>query len=124
MPCIQTILIGIPELRELNLYGNKLAALIIPDNVELLPKLHSIDLGYNELVYLPDNLDQLKSLRVIKVMNNILSRVPRRVCNMRCLKTIDVSSNPVRQPPIEICEQGMARMRRYWRCIAKESISK
>lgn len=103
------------------MYGNKVTEIVIPDNVGLLPKLYSLDLGYNDLVCLPDNLDQLKSLRVLKVMNNFLSRVPQRVCDMRCLKTIDVSSNPVRQPPIKTCERGVRSMRHYWYCIAKES---
>ena len=105
------------------MYGNKVAEITIPDNLKLLSKLESLDLGYNDLVWLPEDLDQLKALRVLKVMNNFLAKVPMRVCDMD-LKTIDVSSNPVTEPPIETCERGICPMRRYWHCIRMEEQSK
>ena len=114
---------GLPELQQLNMYGNKVAEIIIPDNPKLLSKLEILDLGYNDLVWLPEDLDQLKALRVLKLMNNFLARVPMRVCDMD-LKTIDVSSNPVTEPPIETCERGICSMRRYWHCIRMEEQSK
>jgi len=119
----QTVLRGLPKLKHLNLYDNKVAEIIIPDNPKLLSKLEHLNLGYNDLVWLPDDLDQLKALRVLKVMNNFLAKVPMRVCNME-LKTIDVSSNPITEPPIETCERGICSMRRYWHCICMEEQSK
>ena len=114
---------GLPELQLLNMYGNKVAEITIPDNPKLLSKLETLDLGYNDLVFLPDDLDHLKGLRILKVMNNFLAKVPMRVCDMD-LKTIDVSSNPVTEPPIETCERGICSMRRYWHCIKMEEQSK
>jgi len=111
---------GLPELQELNMYGNRLTEITLPKDSKLLSKLQTLDLGYNDLMFLPDDLDQLKSLRVLNVMNNFLSKVPTRVCKMASLKVIDVSSNPVTEPPIETCERGICSMRRYWHCIQME----
>jgi Leucine Rich repeat len=101
------------------MYGNKVAEIIIPTNPKVLSKLETLDLGYNDILWLPDELDQLKSLRTLKVMCNVLTKVPMRVCDMD-LTVIDVSSNPVTEPPIETCERGIHSMRRYWDCIRME----
>ena len=114
---------GLPELQELNLYGNKIVEITVPSKPSVLSKLEKLDLGYNDLVYLPVDLDQLKSLRSLCLMNNFLSFVPMRVCQMD-LKTIDVSSNPVSEPPMETCARGISSMRRYWQCIRLEEQSK
>lgn len=111
---------GLPELQELNMYGNKVAeVIIVPSNSKLLSKLEKLDLCYNDLVYLPDELDQLKALKTLKVSHNFLAKIPKRVCDMD-LKSIDVSGNPVTAPPAETCERGLHSMRRYWHCLAEE----
>ena len=122
-PHLQTMLEGLPELQELNMFGNKVSAIVIPHNPKLLARLETLDLGYNDLAYLPDELDRLKSLRILKVMNNFLEKIPMRVCNME-LKAIDVSNNPVIQPPIETCERGIGSMKRYYHCLSMEEQSK
>lgn len=114
---------GLPDLQELDMYGNKVAEIIIPQNRKLLTKLEILNLGYNDLAYLPDDLDQLKALRTLKAMNNFLEKIPMRVCDME-LRTIDVSSNPVIQPPIETCERGICGMKRYYQCLRMEEQSK
>jgi GTPase SAR1 family protein len=114
---------GILELQDLNMYGNKVAVIVVPHNPKLLSKLESLNLGYNDLAYVPEDLDRLKALRTFKVMNNFLEKVPMRVCDMD-LKTIDVSSNPVIQPPIETCERGICSMKRYYHCLRVEEQSK
>ena len=114
---------GLPELAELNMYGNKVSVIVVPHNPKLLSKLETLNLGYNDLAYIPDDLDRLKSLRTLKVMNNFLEKIPMRVCDME-LKTIDVSSNPVIQPPIETCERGICSMKRYYHCLRMEEQSK
>jgi len=93
---------GLPELQDLNMFGNKVTEIVVPRNPRLLSKLEVLNLGYNDLAFLPDDLDQIKSLRTLMVMNNFLEKVPMRVCEMD-IKTIDVSSNPVIEPPIETC---------------------
>ena len=116
------MLAGIPELYELDMYGNKVAVITIPSNPRLMSKLETLNLGYNDLAYLPDELDQVKSLKVLKVMNNFLQKVPMRICDMD-LKTIDATSNPVIQPPIETCERGICAMKRYYECLRLEEQS-
>eukprot|EP00544_Gedaniella_sp_CCMP2646_P006684 CAMPEP_0202493774 /NCGR_PEP_ID=MMETSP1361-20130828/9983_1 /ASSEMBLY_ACC=CAM_ASM_000849 /TAXON_ID=210615 /ORGANISM="Staurosira complex sp., Strain CCMP2646" /LENGTH=513 /DNA_ID=CAMNT_0049124127 /DNA_START=69 /DNA_END=1610 /DNA_ORIENTATION=+ len=115
----ETMLEGLPELSDLNMYGNKVSEIIVPQNTGLLSKLETLNLGYNDLAYLPDELDQLKALRTLKLMRNFLERIPMRVCNMD-IKDIDVSSNPLIQPPIETCERGMRSMKRYYHCLQNE----
>jgi Leucine-rich repeat (LRR) protein len=83
----ESVLEGLPELRDLNLYGNKLAELTIVA-APILAKLESLNLGYNDLAYLPDDLDQLTSLKTLKVMNNIIEKIPMRVCDMESLKQL------------------------------------
>ncbi|KAL3919438.1 MAG: hypothetical protein SGILL_003752 [Bacillariaceae sp.] len=119
----ETMLEGLPELNELNMYGNKVSVIVVPHNPKLLSKLETLNLGYNDLAFIPDELDQLKALRIFKVMNNFLEKIPMRVCDME-LKTIDVSSNPVIQPPIETCERGICSMKRYYQCLRMEEQSK
>ena len=108
---------------DLNMYGNKVAAVVIPHDQSVLSKLEVLNLGYNDLAYLPDELDQLKNLKMLKLMNNFLEKVPMRVCEMD-LKTIDVTFNPVIQPPLETCERGIYSMRRYYHCLRLEEQSK
>ena len=120
---LQSIVKGMPELTDLNMYGNKVAAVVIPSDPSVLSKLEILNLGYNDLAYLPDELDQLRSLKSLKLMNNFLEKVPMRVCEMD-LKTIDVSFNPVIQPPLETCERGISSMRRYYHCLKLEAQSK
>lgn len=118
-----TMLEGLTELQELNMYGNKVSDIIVPQNPRLLSKLEVLNLGYNDLSYLPEDLDNIKSLRTLKVMHNLLEKIPMRVCDMD-LKSIDVSSNPVIQPPIETCERGIGSMKRYYHCLRMEDKSK
>jgi GTPase SAR1 family protein len=117
------VLEGLPELQELNMYGNKVAEIIIPTGRGYLSKLETLNLGYNDLAHLPDDLDQLAALRTLKVMNNLLEKIPMRVCDMD-LRQIDVSSNPVVQPPLETCERGICSMKRYYHCLRNEKQSK
>jgi len=119
----ELMLEGLPELHELNMYGNKVAEIVIPSNPKLLSKLETLNLGYNDLAFLPDELDQITSLRTLKVMNNFLEKVPMRVCDMD-LRTLDVSSNPVIMPPIETCERGICSMKRYYQCLRMEEQTK
>jgi Leucine-rich repeat (LRR) protein/GTPase SAR1 family protein len=119
----EPMLEGLLELHELNMYGNKVSDITVPQNPRLLSKLEILNLGYNDLSYIPDDLDRLKALRTFKAMHNLLEKIPMRVCDMD-LKNIDVSSNPVLQPPIETCERGIGSMKRYYHCIRMEDKSK
>jgi Leucine-rich repeat (LRR) protein len=121
MNLLQCVFEGLPDLQELNMYGNKVVEIVVPTNPTLLSKLETLDLGYNIITYLPNELDQLKALKTLKVTNNLLAKVPMRICDMD-LKRIDVSSNPVTEPPYETCERGIGSMRRYWQSIRMEEV--
>jgi len=69
----ESILLGLLELVELNLSGNKLTAIKIPANPQILRKLRSLDLSSNELVAYPSCLNkQLAGLKYVNLQcNNI-----------------------------------------------------
>ncbi len=72
---------------------------------------------------MPDRIEFLASLRVLKLVNNAIERIPEQVCQMD-LKILEVALNPLIQPPIETCERGLSSMRRYYRCLQLEEISR
>jgi len=120
----EIMLEGLPELHDLNLFGNKIAEITLPHpDRKLLSRLETLNLGYNDIAFLPDELDGLKTLRYLKVRNNFLTKVPMRICDME-LKSIDVSSNPVSVPPLETCERGICSMKRYYQQVRLEDQSK
>jgi Leucine-rich repeat (LRR) protein len=110
---------GLPMLQTLDLYGNKICELVLPQDPDLLSNLMALNLGYNNLTSLPDDLANFKSIRFLKVMNNLIEKIPIHVCEMN-LKLLDVSSNPLIQPPIETCERGIGAMKRYYHCLRSE----
>jgi Leucine rich repeat len=120
---VQAVLEGLPDLQELDLYGNRISEVVVPCSSTTLARLKVLDLGYNDIIHLPEELDQLKSLRTLKLMNNFLSLVPMRVCDMD-LKVLDVTSNPVTTPPLDTCDRGIYSMKRYWAQIRIEEKNK
>ena len=116
---LQSVFRGLPELKDLNLYGNKIASLELPRDPSALSKLEHLNIGYNDLAYLPEDLDELQNLKTLALMNNFLEVIPRRICFMN-LKSIDVSFNPLLQPPMKDCESGIVRMRRFYINAAEE----
>lgn len=121
---LQTILLGLPELRKLNLNRNKISAFVIPEDKKVLPKLECLDLGDNGLEQLPDELDQIVSLKLLYLKNNLLKKIPMRICEMN-LQVINIEDNTVlAQPPLECCQSGPMRMRLYWRSLELEEPSR
>mmetsp|Transcript_9986 Transcript_9986/g.20594 ORF Transcript_9986/g.20594 Transcript_9986/m.20594 type:complete len:1705 (+) Transcript_9986:253-5367(+) len=115
----ENILRGLPELQHLDMYGNKLVTIAVPEAVSLISKVEYLDVGYNNLASLPDDMVKFISLRTLKCMNNMLEIIPAAVCDMD-LRVFDVSSNPLIQPPLETCERGLLSMRRYYHCLKLE----
>jgi Leucine Rich repeats (2 copies) len=120
----QSILIGLPALKTLVLYGNRVSQVMLPQNIMLLSSMEYLNIGYNDLAWLPDSMSELPSLRKLDVMNNLLTSIPRAVCKMKTIRHIDASSNPIADPPIEICERGICAMRKYWDRVCLEEQSK
>ena len=109
---------GLLELKELNLYGNKISAIHIPKDAAVLCNLQKLNVGYNDLYEIPEEIQHLKALKKLRLPNNFLEKVPRSVCEMRNLVVIDVASNPVIQPPD--CDSCLHSMRYYYRRLAQE----
>lgn len=123
---------GIPDLQDLNLYGNQISEIILPfhadidendnshnDDMKVLSNLRSLNVGFNNLTYLPDDLSKLKKLKFLNVTKNILKRIPPSLCDIK-LKKLEVSANPLVEPPVETCARGIESIRRYYRCIKIE----
>jgi Leucine rich repeat len=115
------VLRGVPELRTLNLYFNRISEITLPEDTSLLSKLETLDLGANELEKLPDELDQLSSLRLLKVMNNRIQFISRRICEIPSLREIDgLICNDMVMPPKTECAQGLCAMKRYYKLIVTD----
>jgi GTPase SAR1 family protein len=117
------VLQGIPMLQTLDLYGNQICELILPQDPNVLSHLMTLNIGFNKLASLPEDLANLKSLRFLKVMNNLIEKVPFQLCEMN-LELLDVTSNPLVQPPIETCERGIGAMKRYYQLLRSEEEKK
>eukprot|EP00555_Chaetoceros_dichaeta_P012218 CAMPEP_0198264196 /NCGR_PEP_ID=MMETSP1447-20131203/14938_1 /TAXON_ID=420782 /ORGANISM="Chaetoceros dichaeta, Strain CCMP1751" /LENGTH=1385 /DNA_ID=CAMNT_0043953057 /DNA_START=109 /DNA_END=4263 /DNA_ORIENTATION=+ len=113
---------GIPKLRHLDMYGNKVCEIILPDDLAPLEKLEHLNLGSNNLSHVPEKLSQLKCLQRLELTKNMIEIIPMEICQMD-LKELNVSSNPLIKPPIETCERGIGSMKRYYQCLSNEERS-
>ena len=117
----QTVWKGLPELLELDLYGNKIFDLQpLLASTALLAKLQVLNIGYNDIAYLPEEIAGLTKLKVLKALNNFITIVPKKICRMH-LQTLDLSFNPLVCPPIETCERGIKSMKRFYHCLEKDN---
>ena len=68
----QSILLGLLELEELNLSGNKLSKVKVSANPRILKKLKRLDLSSNELKRFPTCLNRFTALKSLDLKcNNI-----------------------------------------------------
>lgn len=66
------MLLGLLELEELNLSGNKLTKVQVSTNPLILRKLRSLDLSSNELTSFPTSLNRFTALKTLDLnFNNI-----------------------------------------------------
>jgi hypothetical protein len=140
--CLQNVLGGLPQLKELNLYGNRLAEIqgcSHRSSNNSNSKLILLNVAYNDLVCLPETLP-FPRLQSLIVSHNFLTVIPqalvlssttplsssrrqpqrnnnnkRRPAPLPRLRHLDVTSNPVTEPPAEVCERGLTEMRRYYK---------
>lgn len=69
----ESILLGVLELEELNLSGNKLTKVKVSANPNILRKLKRLDLSSNELTFSPISLNRFRTLTSLDLQcNNIL----------------------------------------------------
>ena len=75
-----------PNLRLLNLRGNKLTNL--PESLFLLSQLRVLDLSCNKLSELHVKISQLKQLKVLNLAENLLSSIPNSIGHLSSLESL------------------------------------
>lgn len=84
----------------LHFWGRQLYS--IPEEISLLPKLHTLILTKNNLTRLPNNLDKLVTLETLDISDNNFSEFPEIIFNMPNLKYIKLDNNHLTYLPEEI----------------------
>ncbi|CAI6340375.1 unnamed protein product [Periconia digitata] len=90
----QSTTVTLPDLKYLDLSGNRLSAL--PD-VSSWTSLVTLLIGENNVATLPDSLFSLQMLRNIDLTANNISRLDERIALMEGLENITLAANPLRE---------------------------
>jgi leucine-rich repeat protein SHOC2 len=77
----------------LNLGQNQLTSL--PENIDSLTSLYSLDLSCNQLSSLPESIGNLTSLNCLNLDCNQLMRLPESIGNLINLKSLRLVDNPL-----------------------------
>jgi Leucine rich repeat len=145
----QNVLGGLPQLKELNLYGNRLSEICnIPQGCCSRSNNHNsklvlLNVAYNDLVCLPETLAAFPRLESLIASHNFLAVIPQgivlsspkqqqqqhhrnsnnKTARLPRLRHLDITSNPVTEPPVEVCEAGLHEMRRYYKAHPQQQDS-
>jgi internalin A len=94
------------ELREktghLDLFGLGLTSL--PESLEKLTSLQTLELFDNQITSLPESLEKLTSLQTLLVWNNKLTSLPESLGKLTSLQTLDLTENQLTNLPVGIRE--------------------
>jgi Leucine-rich repeat (LRR) protein len=85
------------DLESLNLFNNQLVA--VPEWLAGLKKLKSLNISANELTGLPESLAGLRDLEALDLSRNQLTEVPPFLMQLRKLKSLKLSGNPLTSLP-------------------------
>jgi leucine-rich repeat protein SHOC2 len=77
----------------LDLQGKKLSSL--PENIDSLTSLYSLNLSCNELTTLPESISNLTSLNCLDLSYNNLTRLPKSIGSLVNLKSLRLADNPL-----------------------------
>ena len=83
--------------KELDLIGIKLTEL--PESVEQLTQLRSLNLSYNQLTALLESLGQLTQLQSLDLSSNQLTALPESLGQLTQLQSLDLSNNQLTTLP-------------------------
>jgi leucine-rich repeat protein SHOC2 len=67
----------------------------LPDNINHLTSLYSLDLSFNQLTNLPEGIGNLTSLNCLDLDANKLTNLPESISNLVNLKCLALSGNPL-----------------------------
>lgn len=74
----ENVLLGLLELEELNLSGNKITKIRVSANPQILRKLKRLDLSSNELISFPTDLNNFTALKSLDLQSNEIDDEKRR----------------------------------------------
>ncbi len=100
-------------LKSLNLANNKLTANPTSlGRLHTLPQLQSLDLSDNQLTVLPEWIGDLKQLRALDISNNRLKALPESLSNLMQLQSLSLSFNQLKELPESIAR--LKNLRHLW----------
>ncbi|NXK31412.1 LRC18 protein, partial [Piprites chloris] len=81
----------------LNICNNKLTTESLPDELNLLKNLKTLNLGLNCLESIPTTLGALRELVDLGLFDNALTTIPKSVKNLPKIERMNVKRNPLRE---------------------------
>lgn len=103
---------------ELDLSGLELRN--VPDILNQLTQLQSLNLSNNQLTMLLNSLGRLTELQSLDLHNNRLTALPPFIGRLTQLKSLDLRNNRLSDPPPEVIEQGTEAVLAYLRAAAEK----
>jgi internalin A len=100
LPEIPESITQLPQLQELILHGNHLAAL--PESIGRLSRLRELYLNRNQLTTLPESIGQLSHLRFLFLHYNQLTTLPDTLRNLTQLSLLYLHGNQALGLPAEV----------------------
>jgi leucine-rich repeat protein SHOC2 len=77
----------------LDLQSKQLSSL--PENIDSLTSLYSLNLSDNQLTSLPESIGSLTSLNCLNLSHNQLTSLPKNISNLTNLKSLILADNPL-----------------------------
>ncbi|WP_108809018.1 DUF5018 domain-containing protein [Aquimarina spinulae] len=76
----------------------------IPDNIDQLTGLESLNVNSNNLEVIPSSIGNMNTLEVLTLANNQLSTVPSELGQLTGLALLSLTNNPISSIPSEVCD--------------------
>ncbi|MBD0778973.1 leucine-rich repeat domain-containing protein [Maribacter sp. ANRC-HE7] len=80
----------------------------IPENINRINSLETLDANSNNLESLPPSLGSLETLAVLTLASNQLNTVPPELGQLTNLALLSLTNNPISSIPQEVCDQQIS----------------